>query len=158
MSEAPTSPPAVSGEGASAAPPPAWLLRLAYDGSAYNGWQKQPGLETVQGTLEERLRRLYRAGRIHTLACSRTDTGVHALDQQVHVTLPVTPVVPPERAIIALNRSLPSDIRVLTLTPVSHLLDVRVLARAKAYTYIIHQGEMRSPFHANAGRSPGAGA
>lgn len=66
-------------------------LDLAYDGTAFSGWAAQPGLRTVQGTLEDALRILYRDldvdGPLLTVA-GRTDAGVHALGQVAHLDLP----------------------------------------------------------------------
>lgn len=57
-----------------------WALLLAYDGALFRGWQKQPRLRTVQGTLEEALRSLL--GKRYAIhGASRTDAGVHALGQ-----------------------------------------------------------------------------
>lgn len=64
-------------------------LGIAYDGTAFSGWAAQPGLRTVQGTLEDALRILYRdlpAGPLLTCA-GRTDAGVHALGQVAHLDL-----------------------------------------------------------------------
>ncbi|RRJ87602.1 tRNA pseudouridine(38-40) synthase TruA [Gulosibacter macacae] len=66
-------------------------LDIAYDGTAFSGWAAQPGLRTVQGTLEDALRILYRdlddSGPLLTVA-GRTDAGVHALGQVAHLDLP----------------------------------------------------------------------
>jgi len=57
-----------------------FALLLAYDGAAFRGWQKQPGMTTVQGALEDALRALL-GGRFPVQGASRTDAGVHALGQ-----------------------------------------------------------------------------
>jgi len=57
-----------------------WALLLAYDGALFRGWQKQPGLSTVQGALEDALRSLL-GKRYAVFGASRTDAGVHALGQ-----------------------------------------------------------------------------
>ncbi len=66
-------------------------LDIAYDGTAFSGWATQPGLRTVQGTLEDAIRILYRdlseAGPLLTVA-GRTDAGVHAIGQVAHLDLP----------------------------------------------------------------------
>jgi tRNA pseudouridine38-40 synthase len=62
-----------------------WRFQVAYDGSAFAGWQVQPGLRTVQGEVERMLRRLGEAGRPH--GAGRTDAGVHALANTGHVDL-----------------------------------------------------------------------
>ncbi|WP_343282066.1 tRNA pseudouridine(38-40) synthase TruA [Micrococcus sp. 2A] len=61
-------------------------LDLAYDGSAFSGWASQPGLPTVQGALEEALKRILRRP-VATVVAGRTDAGVHARGQVVHLDL-----------------------------------------------------------------------
>ena len=58
-------------------------LTLCYDGTDFHGWQRQPGLRTIQQTLEDAILELTQA-RPTTTASSRTDAGVHALGQVVH--------------------------------------------------------------------------
>ena len=73
-------------------PPGHWRVKLliSYDGTDYSGWQRQTRLESVQGTLENALKRFYRQP-IHLLGASRTDTGVHALGQIAHFDAPRDP-------------------------------------------------------------------
>ena len=59
-------------------------LDIAYDGTHFRGWARQPGLRTVQGTLEEALQRILRAD-VRLVVAGRTDTGVHATGQVAHV-------------------------------------------------------------------------
>ncbi|HCN21272.1 MAG TPA: tRNA pseudouridine(38-40) synthase TruA, partial [Arthrobacter bacterium] len=59
-------------------------LDLSYDGGAFNGWAVQPGLRTVQGILEEALALLIRRP-IRVTVAGRTDAGVHARGQVVHL-------------------------------------------------------------------------
>ena len=89
----------MAGEGATetdVAPLPATRIRLgiAYDGSGFNGWSRQPGLRTVQGVLEEALHTLFRRHEpVPTLTVAgRTDAGVHALGQVAHLDLTVDQV------------------------------------------------------------------
>lgn len=65
---------------------PRFALKIEYDGAPFCGWQKQPKLTTAQGTLEDALRKL-EAGCEGVQAAGRTDTGVHATGQVVHVDL-----------------------------------------------------------------------
>ena len=60
-------------------------LDIAYDGTHFRGWALQPGLRTVQGTLEDALARIL-GGRLRLVVAGRTDAGVHASGQVAHVT------------------------------------------------------------------------
>src|ERR1700680_2563476 len=101
-------------EARSSSPDPAPSMRrikiqVSYDGTDYHGWQVQPGLATIQGTLEQVVGQI--EGRAVQVAGSgRTDAGVHALAQVAALTMenPI-PVVNLQRAA---NRLLPGDIRV----------------------------------------------
>jgi tRNA pseudouridine38-40 synthase len=122
---------------------PALALLLAYDGTAYHGWQVQPDAATVQGALVEALRPLAGAG-LRLVGASRTDAGVHALGQvaSLHPTRPVAPPV----VQAALNATLPGDIRVVAAREVPAGFDARRAARLKRYAYVISQAPVVSPF------------
>lgn len=127
-------------------PPPTsdhLTLLLAYDGTAYRGWQVQPESRTVQGVLLEALRPL--AGpTVRVTGASRTDAGVHALGQVASVVAgrSLSPAV--VRA--ALNATLPRDVRVLDARIVPATFDARRSARLKRYGYLIASGPVASPF------------
>src|SRR5918993_3624004 len=76
--------------GADEAPVIRLRLDIAYDGTDFNGWSRQPGLRTVQGVLEDGLATLFRrTGVVPRLTVAgRTDSGVHALGQVAHLDLP----------------------------------------------------------------------
>src|SRR5882762_280321 len=88
-----------------------WKLIVSYDGTDFHGWQVQPNLRTVQGTLASAIHSLT-SERILPQGSGRTDAGVHALGQAVSFDLAAP--VPPERLLHALNRILPTDLRVLS--------------------------------------------
>jgi len=121
-----------------------WLLTLAYDGTAYAGWQVQPGQPTVQRALNAKLEQLFRAP-IATFATSRTDAGVHALDQRVTAWLPHEPEIAPEIARRALGKFLPLDIRVRAIVAMPPEFHARHAAAGKAYTYVFHLGPLENP-------------
>jgi tRNA pseudouridine38-40 synthase len=108
-------------------------LDLAYDGTDFSGWAVQPGRRTVQGVLTDALARVVR-GPVALTVAGRTDAGVHALGQVVHVDLPA-PV-----AAGRLNRALPLDVRVLAASVVPAEFDARFAALWRRYVYLIADG------------------
>ncbi|MCH2602238.1 MAG: tRNA pseudouridine(38-40) synthase TruA [Pedosphaera sp.] len=120
-------------------------LTIAYDGSAYYGWQVQPRQVTVQQRVEESVQQLFPAvKRVHS--SSRTDTGVHAQGMVAHVDLPVE-----ERPMDghqlrrALNAFLPSDIRVMRAVRARADFHARFDAKGKQYHYCIWNGPSMNP-------------
>ena len=84
-------------------------LLIAYDGTAYQGWQRQSQAPTIQGTIEAVVRKITREP-IALQGAGRTDAGVHAWGQVAHFRTPAT--LTPEKWQGAFNALLPSDIRV----------------------------------------------
>ncbi len=113
---------------------PHWKLTIAYDGTPYHGWQIQPGLPTVQGTLAETLLRIT-GETVLPQGSGRTDTGVHALGQVASVTL-ASPIPGPNLQ-RALNNLLPTSIRITSVEEVSPEFHARHSARRKTYEYRI---------------------
>ena len=111
-----------------------WKLTLAYDGTPYHGWQIQPGLPTIQGTLADAIHRAINE-RVLPQGSGRTDTGVHALAQVASFSLQAP--IPPDRLQLALNRCLPPSIRILSAELVSPSFHARHSAAAKTYEYRI---------------------
>lgn len=122
-------------------------LTLEYDGTYYHGWQKQPYLTTIQGTLEKALSRLTQNS-IQVYGAGRTDAGVHALGQVAHFSPPVP--FQPEVWVRGLNATLPEDIVVRSADPVSDSFHARFSAKGKTYTYFLHNAQQRSPFRRQA--------
>lgn len=109
-------------------------LDLAYDGTAYAGWARQPGQRTVQGTLEAALATVLRLPGPPTLTVAgRTDAGVHALGQVAHVDLPAG--APDERLARRLNGVLPPDLRIVSVAPGPAGFDARFSALSRLYAY-----------------------
>lgn len=133
-------------EAATEWPTRCWHLSIAYDGGAYHGWQVQPQHPTVQSELESRLRVLFRSPELRLAATSRTDAGVHALDQHVSFACPSPRSLTGAAIRRALNRWLPSDIRVMSAESAPLGFHARYDAWGKSYTYVIVTGECCDPF------------
>jgi tRNA pseudouridine38-40 synthase len=113
---------------------PHWKLILSYDGTPFNGWQIQPSLPTVQGTLAHALHHIT-GETVLPQGSGRTDTGVHALAQVA--TFPLTVPIPAQNLHRALNRALPASIRVLSVEEVPADFHARHSAKQKTYEYRI---------------------
>jgi tRNA pseudouridine38-40 synthase len=111
-----------------------WKLILAYDGTPFHGWQIQPGLPTVQGTLSDAIHRTV-GEHVLPQGSGRTDAGVHAVAQVASFSL-VAPI-PPANLQLALNRCLPSSIRVVSAELVAPGFHARHSAIRKTYEYRI---------------------
>lgn len=116
---------------------------LAYEGTDFSGWQVQPGLPTVQGTLAEALRRVTGCEELPQ-GSGRTDAGVHALAQVASCA--IESPIPLANLVNALNDILPAAVRVLEIAEVPADFHARGSARAKTYSYRIFRGPICSPF------------
>ena len=128
--------------------PICWHFTLAYDGSAYAGWQVQPKIKTVQGELLTRLRLMLRAPELKIYGSSRTDAGVHALDQQVSFTVEMPADLDLQEFPGKLNRWLPDDILVTGARICPAPFHARYDNFGKAYTYCISPGVKINPLFA----------
>ena len=118
-------------------------ITLAYDGTDFHGWQIQPGLPTIQGTLEEIVGSI-EGKPVHVAGSGRTDAGVHALAQVAAFTLENP--IPPDNLRRAINRLLPPAIRVLEAAETHPEFHPRFDAVAKTYRYSLFRAETCSPF------------
>jgi tRNA pseudouridine38-40 synthase len=121
---------------------PHWKLTLAYDGTPYHGWQVQPGLPTVQGTLASVIHRVT-GETVLPQGSGRTDTGVHALGQVASFSLESP--IPGSNLQRALNHNLPPSIRVVRVEEVDAGFHARHSARRKTYEYRIAPLAVCSP-------------
>ena len=120
-------------------------LTVAYDGTAFRGWARQPAARTVEGELQRALEELY--GSVEGLAVAgRTDAGVHALANVVSVDVEGGP--PPERAAEALNGSLPEDVAVAAVEQAADGFHARFDAHSRSYRYRIWRRRERSALEA----------
>ena len=109
-----------------------WKLIVSYDGTDFRGWQVQPEQITVQGELQAALGRVTGESPLPQ-GSGRTDAGVHALAQVAGFTLQAA--IPPENLLLALNRTLPESIRVLSARHVPAGFHARHSTVAKTYEY-----------------------
>ncbi|WP_066905650.1 tRNA pseudouridine(38-40) synthase TruA [Millisia brevis] len=111
-----------------------YRLDIAYDGTDFKGWARQPGLRTVCGELERALSLILRQPITLTVA-GRTDSGVHADGQVAHMDLADGAIPEPTRLVGRLARMLPPDVRVRAIAPVSPDFDARFSALRRHYRY-----------------------
>ncbi len=114
---------------------PRYALRVAYDGGAYHGWQRQDGAATVQGRLEEVLGTLLRE-KIDLTAAGRTDAGVHALGQVAHFDS-IHEELECRRVLLGSRALLPKDIVIRDIWPVDDDFHARFDAQWRQYRYRI---------------------
>ena len=114
-----------------------WRLDVAYDGTAFSGWARQPGQRTVQGELERWIATVLRLPGPPELVCAgRTDAGVHARGQVAHLDLDPPPVGAEELR-RRLGRVLPADLVVRAVRPAPPGFDARFAALWRRYIYRI---------------------
>lgn len=115
-------------------------LGVAYRGQAYSGWQSQPGGRTVQDHVEAALS-AFAAQPVQCLCAGRTDAGVHAVNQVVHVD---SPVARPDHAWVrGTNRFLPGDIAIQWCRHVPARFHARADALGRRYAYLLLDSPVR---------------
>ena len=120
-----------------------YLIRLSFIGTAYCGWQTQKNGPSVQVCVMDAIRKIF--GEVSEFSgCSRTDSGVHALDFCVSFSVPGQ--TPCEKLILAMNANLPKDIAVHSACTVSEDFHARYCVKKKEYRYRIYTGAVRNPF------------
>ena len=124
-----------------------YKLTIAYDGTAFHGWQKQVSttdanqpLRTVAGVVEEALQRVLRQP-LDVVGASRTDAGVHAKGQVAHFNAHTQ--IPLDRLTQAINSRLPDDVEVLTAEPAAPEFDAISDATSKQYRYRVFNTSQR---------------
>jgi tRNA pseudouridine38-40 synthase len=133
-----------------------WRLLIAYDGRGFRGFAAQPGAVTVAGALSEALTRVTRAPEPLAITCAgRTDAGVHAAGQVVHVDLPA--VLPTIRRggtsrtmvgddlVTAINRQLAPAVVIRAAEPAPDGFDARRSATARRYRYLVWNAPAPDP-------------
>lgn len=121
-------------------------LTLAYDGTAYHGFQRQANALTIQQVLEERLARIF-AQPLKISGAARTDAGVHAYGQVI--SFASSGSIPTERIVPAARSVLPDDIVVTTAEEVEAAFHARFAATSKIYLYRLYCRTVPDPFLRN---------
>lgn len=119
-----------------------YLVTLEYRGTLFHGFQKQPGLPTIQGAFDSAVL-TYTGQEIRTLGAGRTDAGVHALGQTA--TFDLDEKVDIDRALRGLNALLPQGISITDMREVAPDFDPRRRAVWREYRYLILNRTTPSP-------------
>ncbi|MGB4400696.1 MAG: tRNA pseudouridine(38-40) synthase TruA [Daejeonella sp.] len=114
-----------------------YFIEIAYNGTAYHGWQTQKNANSVQEVLNKALSTICRE-HVETLGCGRTDTGVHARQLFAHFDLASETNVLDPRFLLSLNSLLPYDISAKAIFPVKNDAHARFDAINRSYEYHIH--------------------
>jgi tRNA pseudouridine38-40 synthase len=118
-------------------------VTVAYDGTEFHGWQVQPGLPTIQGTIEQVVSEI-EGKPVQVAGSGRTDAGVHALAQVAAFSIENR--IPVANLRKAVNRLLPPAIRVISVEEAPESFHPRFNARAKTYEYRIVRAESCPPW------------
>jgi tRNA pseudouridine38-40 synthase len=116
-------------------------LDIAYDGTGFSGWARQPGRRTVCSTIEDALGLILR-GDVRLTVAGRTDAGVHASGQVAHTDL--SGVADPDELVSRLARALPDDVRVTAIRPVPPEFNARFSALRRHYRYHVCDAPWRA--------------
>jgi tRNA pseudouridine38-40 synthase len=122
---------------------PSYRVVLAYDGTDFKGWQRQPDERTIQGTVEEAVFKIT-GRRVVVHGAGRTDAGVHAMGQVANFRV-ATRLMDAD-LFRALNAVLPWDVRIVSLKRAPGNFHARKLATSKVYRYRIILAPRVGPF------------
>jgi tRNA pseudouridine38-40 synthase len=123
-----------------------YFIEIAYNGTAYHGWQMQSNATSVQEVLNKALSTILRQP-VETLGCGRTDTGVHATQLYAHLDISGTEDILSGKFLLGLNSLLPYDISVKRFIKVAPDAHARFDATKRSYEYYIHFS--KDPFKHN---------
>jgi tRNA pseudouridine38-40 synthase len=123
------------------------VLGVGYRGQAYQGWQSQPSGQTIQDRLERALSQ-FADQPVRTMCAGRTDTGVHALNQVVHLDTEIARE--PQSWVRGTNRFLPADIAVQWCRLTDESFHARYSAIGRRYVYVLLESVVRPAVEAGA--------
>jgi len=116
-----------------------FLIKFSYDGTNYNGFQAQKGLNTIEKEMNNALTKVNNGKKTSITATGRTDKGVHALSQYGHADIDVN--ITEKKLKRALNSNLPDDIHVIETKIVDDDFHARYNVKEKTYKYILNTKE-----------------
>ena len=116
-----------------------YLITFSYDGTNFNGYQRQDGLRTIQEEMEKALKIINDGKDTVIVSSGRTDKGVHALEQKAHVDIDVK--ITTYKLMRAMNSFLPEDIHVIKTELVDNNFHARYMVKEKEYQYKLNMGE-----------------
>ncbi|WP_302187753.1 tRNA pseudouridine(38-40) synthase TruA [uncultured Lactobacillus sp.] len=122
-----------------------YKLKLTYDGHLFHGFQSQPNQRTIQGTVEEILKRMTKGKEVTVYGSGRTDAGVHSVGQVIHFDYPGNKI-PPQNMIKALNSQLPMDMVFTECEIVDQNFHARFSVKGKWYRYRVSLDRFVNPF------------
>lgn len=122
------------------------MIKIAYQGTKYCGWQRQKDALGIQGEIEYAGEKVF-GQKIDVVGSGRTDAGVHALGQVANFMVDTT--IPTDKIAQVLNNKLPKDIAVLDAMEVGEDFHARFSAHKKTYRYRIYPSRIRSPFYSS---------
>jgi ribosomal protein L13 len=114
-----------------------FICTIQYNGKAFSGWSKQKSAKTIQGTIEKAIQRVTKNANFKTIGASKTDAGVHALDQKMLLVLDFEPELKQFRQ--ALNAVIKPDINIIAIEKTTADFHIRS-CRQKEYQYTINLG------------------
>lgn len=120
-----------------------YAVELAYDGTPFHGWQRQPNAISVQETLEKTIQKLHANVEVSVVGCGRTDTGVHASYYVLHVDL--IKEIEVSDWVYKLNKMLPESIVVFSIQLVTQEFHARFSAVSRTYRYFV--SHTKDPFN-----------
>ena len=109
-------------------------IDLSYDGTNFSGWATQPGRRTIQDLVEQAIGKITQS-KIESIVAGRTDAGVHAVGQVIHVDVPDS--ISLDEIAYKLNRILDEDIRIMRVSIAPEAFHARFSALRRKYTYKI---------------------
>lgn len=121
-----------------------YKLTIAYDGTKFHGFQRQPDMRTVQGVVENALSKMTKGTHVEVYGSGRTDAGVHAFGQVIHFDYPGD--MPAENMLRAINSLMPLDVVVENSAIVDENFHARFGVKQKTYQYRVDLGHYTNPF------------